>query len=431
MPRYLPRSVALIGIVGLAVAAVVWRTHRRHEVPAWAAAAASASASAGMAPYTSAPVPDESVASALEELIESDPVLHSRVHVAVADGIVTLSGTVGTVAADWRACRLVSDFRGAVFLVDNLVVGAAERSEADISSDVAGALEGDPATRTARVHAVVSGGRLTLGGTADSYSQRDLVGEVAARVRGVRQVTLTLTVPRAVHRTDAELAASVTDRLREDARLDGTNLTATALGGDAVLAGFVGTLAQRDAALGDATGAGAAKVDARRLKVDSREAVNWRNSLPRAAPTDEALASAVARALSADVTLYDHPPTVRVEKGVVTLSGNVLDFRAARAAGRDASGVSGVQRVDDQATVAPAKWESDATIERQVLRGISDDVEASDARAVHVLTRNGKVTLRGTITSEEDRKVIEEDAEEEPGVVAVQNDLQVVATTTP
>jgi osmotically-inducible protein OsmY len=90
-----------------------------------------------------------------------------------------------------------------------------------------------------------------------------------------------------------------------------------------------------------------------------------------------------------------------------------------------------VQRVDDQATVAPAKWESDATIERQVLRGISDDVEASDARAVHVLTRNGKVTLRGTITSEEDRKVIEEDAEEEPGVVAVQNDLQVVATTTP
>jgi osmotically-inducible protein OsmY len=41
------------------------------------------------------------------------------------------------------------------------------------------------------------------------------------------------------------------------------------------------------------------------------------------------------------------------------------------------------------------------------------------------------VTLRGTITSEEDRKVIEEDAEEEPGVVAVQNDLQVVATTTP
>ena len=275
------------------------------------------------------------------------------------------------------------------------------------------------------MQAVVSGTKLTLGGTADSYSQRDLVAEVAARVHGIRQVILTVTVPRVTARADTEIAATVTDRLREDARLDGTSITAAALGGDAVLTGFVGSLAQRDAAVSDAMGAGAANVDAQRLQVDWREAVKWRISLPRPMPTDEVIASEVARTLSADVTLYGQPPIVRVEKGVVTLSGNVIDFRAARAATRDASRVSGVWRVVDETTVTPAKWESDATIEKQVLRGIYDDVTAPDSRGVQVLTSNGKVTLKGAVASQADRKVIEEDAEEEPGVVAVQNDVQV------
>jgi osmotically-inducible protein OsmY len=376
-------------------------------------------------PYSSAPIPDVRLASAIDEVIDRDPVLHSHVHVAVADGVVTLSGAVATVAADWRAARLVSDFKGAALLVDEIVVSAPDRSEAEISKDVAGALESDPATRTAKVQAVVSGTKLTLGGTADSYSQRDLVAEVAARVHGIRQVILTVTVPRVTARADTEIAATVTDRLREDARLDGTSITAAALGGDAVLTGFVGSLAQRDAAVSDAMGAGAANVDAQRLQVDWREAVKWRISLPRPMPTDEVIASEVARTLSADVTLYGQPPIVRVEKGVVTLSGNVIDFRAARAATRDASRVSGVWRVVDETTVTPAKWESDATIEKQVLRGIYDDVTAPDSRGVQVLTSNGKVTLKGAVASQADRKVIEEDAEEEPGVVAVQNDVQV------
>ena len=48
---------------------------------------------------------------------------------------------------------------------------------------------------------------------------------------------------------------------------------------------------------------------------------------------------AVSRRLSSDVRVRDQIPSVRVEQGVVTLSGNVVDFRAASAAERDARGV--------------------------------------------------------------------------------------------
>ena len=128
MHRYLPRWLSALGLLGLAVAAVlVWRARHRQQLPPWAAPAVSAPASAGVTPYSSAPIPDVRLASAIDEVIDRDPVLHSHVHVAVADGVVTLSGAVATVAADWRAARLVSDFKGAALLVDEIVVSAPDR----------------------------------------------------------------------------------------------------------------------------------------------------------------------------------------------------------------------------------------------------------------------------------------------------------------
>jgi osmotically-inducible protein OsmY len=102
-----------------------------------------------------------------------------------------------------------------------------------------------------------------------------------------------------------------------------------------------------------------------------------------------------------------------------------MDFRAGKAAARDASGIRGVWRVDDRMTVVPAARESDATIEDQVQRSIYDDAAAPDARKVQITTANARVTLRGPVASPEERQMIENDAEEVPGVIAVDNDLQV------
>jgi osmotically-inducible protein OsmY len=103
----------------------------------------------------------------------------------------------------------------------------------------------------------------------------------------------------------------------------------------------------------------------------------------------------------------------------------VGDFRAGRAAVRDARLVSGVSRVENKITVEAAKSQSDLTIQKQVLAGIYSDMAAAGSHDVRVTTTMAKVSLRGTVATRRDKAVIEDDVEEVPGVVAVNNDLQV------
>jgi osmotically-inducible protein OsmY len=116
---------------------------------------------------------------------------------------------------------------------------------------------------------------------------------------------------------------------------------------------------------------------------------------------------------------------VDVDQGVVTLSGNVADFRAARAASGDAKRVNGVRQVEDRMTVLPAKRENDASIQEQVQRGVSSEQAAPDSANVRVTTTSARVTLHGAVASQEEKEIIESDVEEVPGVMAVEDDLQV------
>ncbi|MGH7295963.1 MAG: BON domain-containing protein, partial [Polyangiaceae bacterium] len=372
------------------------------------------------------PIPDARLAVAITDAIAADPVLRSEaVRVSVASGQVMLGGTVRTLAQKWRAERLAGGFKGAVAVTDGVVVTAAPRADADIARDVDEAIANYPATRSAGVKVTVAGATVTLGGTTDSSAQRDLVAELASRVQGVRDVRLALTVRRASPRSDSEIAGDATDTIHDDARLDGALVAVAVHAGVATLTGTVGSLAERDAAVEDAREAGAADVDSRGLRIDWRENERLRAATRRPPPTDDFIATAVRRRLSNDARVGAATPAVSAAQGVVTLSGTVGDFRADRAAVRDARRVSGVVRVEDRITVLPAKRQADATIEKQALRGIYEDVAAPDTRGVQVLVANAKVTLRGSVASPEDRRVIEDDVEEVPGVVAVQDDLKI------
>jgi osmotically-inducible protein OsmY len=196
-------------------------------------------------------------------------------------------------------------------------------------------------------------------------------------------------------------------------------------GGAASLSGVVGSLAQRDAAAGDAMRGGATSVDTAALRIDWRESTRGRAMALQPLPADGRISTAVKRALADDARVGVDAPGVSVEGGVVTLSGKVDDFRAARAAVRDARLVSGVSRVDDEVTVEPAKSQSDGTIQKQVLAGIYSDVAAAGSQDIRVTTTMAKVTLQGTVATLRDKAVIEDDVEEVPGVVAVNDDLHV------
>jgi osmotically-inducible protein OsmY len=377
------------------------------------------------APKAAAPIPDAKLAAAIEGAIAGDPMLHAQaVHLSVVGGEVTLRGTVSTLAAERRAGQLVAAFKGATSLIDALVAGGPARPDQEIAKAANAAIKRDPATRRSNVLATATAGTVTLRGTVDSAAQRELLVEDVSRVPGVRAVNLALASATS-HRGDAEIAADVADRFRDDARLDGTKVAVVMRNGSAFASGVVGSIAQWNAAVDDAWVSGVNDVDAHAVRIDWRENEQARAAAAEPLPPDAHIADIVRRMLSDDPRVGAQVPTVRVGNGVATLSGSVLDFRAGRAAAGDANGVRGVWRVDDRMTVAPAVRESDAAIEDEVQQTLYNDPMTPDARNLQMTTLGAKVTLSGVVASPEEKTVIEGDVEEVPGVVAVENDLRV------
>jgi osmotically-inducible protein OsmY len=243
-------------------------------------------------------------------------------------------------------------------------------------------------------------------------------------VKGVKDVMLAFASERTPAAED-RIAREVNQRLADDGRLDGAQVTVHVQGRSVRLAGTVGSLAQREAAVEDARGDGVDEVEALGLRVDWNAATQTRARLPHFAPTDSALAAAVLRDLQGDPRIGFPLPTVTATQGVVTLSGKVSDFRTRRAATDDAGSVRGVRRVDVQLTVTPARRESDATIQQMVERTLLDDVETPDAPHLQMTTSGAKVTLRGNVVSQEEKLLIASDVEAIPGVIGVQDDLHV------
>jgi osmotically-inducible protein OsmY len=378
------------------------------------------------APLT-APIADAKLASALEEAFALDPVLHAAaLRASVANGAVTIAGSVPTLAAKWRAARLAATFKGATAVTNGIVVSSPARPDAELSKAVNEAIKLDPATRNAKVEVTASASTVTMRGAADSYMQRKLLTDLASRVRGVQDVNTTAVIlTRAADRSDAEVLADVEDRLREDAMLDGTQVTAAVHGRGAALSGVVGSLAQRDAAVADVETAGVTTVDTQALRVDWSENDRAMATAQQPPPSDQRISETIGRRLSDDGRVGAPFPTVHVDQGVTTLSGTVMDFRADKAAIEDTRGVRGVSRIEDRMTVVPAEHEGDAAIQALVLRSIYEDTTAPDSRNVRVTTVGARVTLEGPVASEVEQRELVYDVEGVPGVVAVDDRLQV------
>jgi osmotically-inducible protein OsmY len=373
-------------------------------------------------------VSDDTLAAAITAAIARDPALRDKpgdgVRVSVMRGQVTLRGNVRSLVAKRRAAAIVNGLRGATALEDELVVVSPARPDADIARDIERSFRTDTATRGARVKTTLSAGVVTLRGTVSSLHQRQLLEDEAARVPGVRAVTLAVSLPMAT-RAPQEVTSEVNGRLHDDARLVGAHVLVAVTGRSAVLSGAVASLAQREAAIDDARVAGIDDVVASGLEVDPGTSDRDLRAQASAAADDGHLGDVVRRAFASDERVGQPAPAIHVEHGVVTLSGNIGDFRAEKAAVEDANQVRGVRRVDDQTTVAPALLETDAVIQSQVERSVLNDLEAPDAPHLQITTSHGKVTLRGAVFSPEERRVIEDDVEAVPGVASVENDLSI------
>ena len=114
---------------------------------------------------------------------------------------------------------------------------------------------------------------------------------------------------------------------------------------------------------------------------------------------------------------------VAVSNGWVTLEGQVeLDFQR-RAAARSVRDLLGVTGVSNLITIRPS---NSADIQHRVEEAFRRNAQI-DAGHVAVAVSGGRVALRGAVTSLAEKEAAERAAFAAPGVISVQNDIEVRA----
>ena len=119
----------------------------------------------------------------------------------------------------------------------------------------------------------------------------------------------------------------------------------------------------------------------------------------------------------------------KVDGRRVTLLGQVTSPTLKTEAERVVKGIEGVESVDNQIEVLPLS-PNDDRIRRAVYRAIygNPNLDRYALRAIptiHIIAKNGNVTLEGVVATEADKNIAGIQANSVPGVFSVKNNLRV------
>ena len=182
--------------------------------------------------------------------------------IAVADGAVTLTGTVPSFAEKLSAARAAERVYGVKAVANDLKVklSGAPRDDSDIATAIAHVLENNVQIPEGRVHARVEDGWVTLDGEMDYEFQRREVERMVRQVRGVIGVTDTITIrPPA---SPESVQAIIEETFKREAEVDARHIRVDVTDHTARLYGHVHSLAEARAARAAAAAApGVASVD--------------------------------------------------------------------------------------------------------------------------------------------------------------------------
>jgi hyperosmotically inducible periplasmic protein len=122
----------------------------------------------------------------------------------------------------------------------------------------------------------------------------------------------------------------------------------------------------------------------------------------------------------------------KVQGGTVTLLGQVTRPALKSDAEKAVRGIEGVEQVNNRIEVLPLSPDDDR-IRRAVYRAIYgmpglDQYAMRAVPTIHIVVRNGHVTLEGAVANEGDKNLANIKANGVPGVFSVTNNLQVDRT---
>jgi len=128
------------------------------------------------------------------------------------------------------------------------------------------------------------------------------------------------------------------------------------------------------------------------------------------------------------LTIFDNLQ-YKVDGNKVTLLGQVRDAILKDSAEKRVKSIEGVESVNNQIEILPASGNDDR-IRREVARALFNDerlfrYSMGSVPPIHIIVKNGHVTLQGVVNSEADRNEANIRANSVPGVFSVDNNLQV------
>ncbi len=211
---------------------------------------------------------------------------------------------------------------------------------------------------------------------------------------------------------DKHLKQAVLDELQWEPSVNAAHIGVTAKDGVITLMGHVENYFEKSAA----------EKAARRVKDVRGVAEEIEVRLPFSVKHgDEDIASAAVDRLRWNSTFPDGAVKAKVEKGWVTLTGEVDWHYQQEAAANDVRGLWGVTGVSNEITIKPRPNASN--IRDKIM--VALDRSWFDPARINVTAQGGKVTLTGKVNSWYERDEAGSTAWAAPGTTSVENDIYV------
>lgn len=214
--------------------------------------------------------------------------------------------------------------------------------------------------------------------------------------------------------SDRALQQDVLDELEFEPSVDAAHIGVTAKDGVVTLSGFVSSYTEKFAAERAAARVKGTKAIAEEIEV--RLPQEKRHS-------DDEIAKRALDILNWDAAVPKDRIRIKVEKGVVTLTGQV-DWQYQKSdAETDVRKLSGVIAISNQITVRPTI--NPANVKEQILGALRRHAE-TDASGIKVEVQGSKVTLGGQVHGWRERNIAEHAAWSTGGVAQVEDHITVI-----
>jgi osmotically-inducible protein OsmY len=348
-------------------------------------------------------------------LFEDTRVRAADITVKSIDGIVTLDGTVRTLAELQFVDLEAKKIRGVLAVVNKLTVKPIFRLDAEIRQDLRHRIISSSMIKSENIGVRVENGGVFLTGTVESSVEKDQIALLAAEVRGVKAIENHVEVMYKFKRSDMEIRKDVLTKLANDVYLDGLRVNVAVKNGFVTLGGEVRSVFEKERAEKDA-----AKLfnvigvnnDLKVIWSKAEGILNAASTLP-----DSILTSTLEDEIMLDAR-FDDPKSIRIQvlQGTITLNGTVPTYMQKRLAEQDVQQIAGVQWINNLIQVK-GLWRNDEGIDKDIRDALASDYSLLRDR-INFYVIDGVVTLKGNVDSEHEKSRVEKDIE---GIIGVKD----------